>query len=67
MKIDGQILPYIAPTSLIFGCLILKGLGINSVVDTILLGAAAFVFGFTIAKSQPRGTEDPNGKNRSNP
>ncbi|MBA7532580.1 hypothetical protein ES705_24806 [subsurface metagenome] len=67
MKINQGILPYIAPSSLIIGCLILKGLGINSVVDTILLGAAAFVFGFTIAKAQPRGPEGPNGKTSSSP
>lgn len=56
MTVDRGILPYLAPMALIVGCLALKGAGIDSTVDTILLGAAAFVFGFTISQAQkPRG------------
>ena len=54
MKAISALLPYLAPMCLIIGCLALKGAGINNTVDTILLGAAAFVFGYTLSSSEYR-------------
>jgi len=33
---------------IIAGCLILKGLGVDSIVDTILLAGASFYFGLNL-------------------
>jgi len=47
---------------LIIGCLILKGLGFDGTVETILVAAAAFFFGRMTPTVTPAPGAPPDGK-----
>lgn len=47
MKVDFKDIICI---TIIIGCLVLKGLGIDDIIDTILIAAASFYFGLHLPK-----------------